>query len=92
MAQDRRQLTPIDYANFSGQDLCLKYLNDVIGRWGRQACFISQMVAKLLKHLTMDQESRVQIPPVAFQVKCLLCISVLAPTLRTIILFILVLQ
>ena len=31
MARDKRQLTPIDYANISGQDLCLNYLHDVIG-------------------------------------------------------------
>ena len=31
MAQDQRQLTPIDCANLNGQDFCLKYLSDVIG-------------------------------------------------------------
>lgn len=31
MARDVEQLTPVDYASVNGQDLCLKYLNDVLG-------------------------------------------------------------
>ena len=31
MARDTEQLTPVDYASVSGQDLCLNYLNDVLG-------------------------------------------------------------
>ena len=31
MARDTEQLTPVDYAIVSGQDLCLNYLNDVLG-------------------------------------------------------------
>ncbi len=33
LARDLSQRTPIDYANANGQELCLKYLNEVIGRW-----------------------------------------------------------
>lgn len=32
MARDTEQLTPVDYACVNGQDLCLKYLNDVLGK------------------------------------------------------------
>ena len=31
MARDTEQLTPVDYACVNGQDLCLNYLNDVLG-------------------------------------------------------------
>ena len=31
MARDAEQLTPVDYAGANGQDLCLNYLNDVLG-------------------------------------------------------------
>ena len=34
MARDTEQLTPVDYASVSGQDLCLNYLNDVLGEAG----------------------------------------------------------
>ena len=32
MVQDRRQLTPVDYAQINGQDFCFNYLNEVIGQ------------------------------------------------------------
>ena len=32
MARDTEQLTPVDYASVNGQDLCLNYLNDVLGK------------------------------------------------------------
>ena len=33
MVQDRCHLTPVDYAQINGQDLCFNYLNEVIGKW-----------------------------------------------------------
>lgn len=33
MLQDKRHLTPVDYAQINGQDLCFNYLNEVIGQW-----------------------------------------------------------
>ena len=33
MVQDRCHLTPVDYAQINGQDLCFNYLNEVIGEW-----------------------------------------------------------
>ena len=33
MARDVEQLTPVDYASVNGQDLCLKYLNDILGTY-----------------------------------------------------------
>ena len=33
MVQDRYHLTPVDYAQINGQDLCFNYLNEVIGKW-----------------------------------------------------------
>ena len=32
MARDTEQLTPVDYASVNGQDLCLNYLNGVLGK------------------------------------------------------------
>lgn len=33
MVQDKFHLTPVDYAQIHGQDLCFNYLNEVIGKW-----------------------------------------------------------
>ena len=32
MLPDRKQFTPIDHANIHGQDLCLNYLHEVVGK------------------------------------------------------------
>lgn len=33
LARDSKQLTPIDHANISGQELCLNYLHNILCEW-----------------------------------------------------------
>ena len=59
MVQDRYHLTPVDYAQINGQDLCFNYLNEVIGEsvWRIQDLSLSSLSLSLSHSFSVSSKT-----------------------------------